>query len=128
MAKKALCGQLLDRLWRGQLDEALALREASRPQAKATDSLETLITSLSDRRAYLPNYKERRAQRHYLGSAHADKATDLLVARRQKHRGMQWREASSDGWAALRTLLLKGGWDLYWQTHQVLPPAVPKGA
>jgi hypothetical protein len=27
------------------------------PQAKDTDGLETLITYLSDRRAYLPNYK-----------------------------------------------------------------------
>lgn len=128
VAKKALCGQLLYRLWRGQLDDALALLEAYRPQAKDTDSLETLITYLNDRREYLPNYKERRAQRQYIGSTHAEKANDLLVARRQKHRGMHWREASSDSLAALRTLLLNGGWDLYWQTYQVLPLAVPKQA
>lgn len=127
-AKKALFSQLLYRLWRGQLDEALALLEAYRPQAKDTDSLETLMRYLSERREYLPNYKARRAQRQYIGSAHAEKANDLLVARRQKHRGMHWREASSDGLAALRTLLLNGGWDLYWQQHQVLPLAVPKEA
>jgi hypothetical protein len=56
-AKKALPGQLLYRLWRGQLDNALALLEAYRPQAKDTDPLETLIKYLSDRREYLPNYK-----------------------------------------------------------------------
>ena len=105
--------------------EVQALLEAYRPQAKDTDSLETLITYLSDRRAYLPNYKARRAQRQYIGSAHAEKANDLLVARRQKHQWMHWREASSDGLAALRTLLL-GGWDLYWKEQQVLPLAVPK--
>jgi hypothetical protein len=126
VAKKALLGQLLYCLWRGQLDEALALLEAYRPQAKDADSLETLIKYLSDRRAYLPNYKARRAQRHYIGSAHAEKANDLLVARRQKHQGMHWREASSDGLAALRTLLLNGGWDLYWKEQQVLPLAVLK--
>lgn len=93
MAKKALAFQLLYPLWRGQLDEALTLLEAYSPQAKDTDSLEKLITYLSDRRAYLPNYKQRRAQRQYIGSAHAEKANDLLVARRQKHQGMHWREA-----------------------------------
>ena len=93
MAKKAVLGQLLYHLWRGQLDEALVLLEAYRPQAKDADSLETLIKYLSDRRAYLPNYKARRARRQYIGSAHAEKANDLLVARRQKHQGMHWREA-----------------------------------
>jgi hypothetical protein len=97
VAKKALTFQLLYRLCQGQLDEALELLEAYRPQAKDTDSLETLITYLSDRRAYLPNYKARRAQRQYIGSAHTEKANDLLVARRQKHQGMHWREVSSDG-------------------------------
>ncbi len=126
VAKKALLGQLLYHLWRGQFDEALALLEAYRPQAKDTDSLEKLITYLSDRRAYLPNYKQRRVQRQYIGSAHVEKANDLLVARRQKHQGMHWREASSDGLVALRTLLLNGGWDLYWKEQRVLPLAVPK--
>ena len=126
MAKEALLGQLLYRLWRGQIDEALALLEAYRPQAKDTDSLERLLTYLSDRRAYLPNYKARRAQRQYIGSTHAEKANDLLVARRQKHQGMHWREASSDGLTALRTLLLNGGWDMYWKEQQVLPLAIQK--
>ena len=75
----------------------------------------------------MPNYKERRAQRQYIGSAHTEKANDLIVARRQKHQGMHWSEATSDALAALRTLLLNGGWDLYWQKRQVLPLAVPVG-
>ena len=31
-----------------------------------------------------------------------------------------------DGLAALRTLLLNGGWDLYWKEQRVLPLAVLK--
>jgi hypothetical protein len=65
VAKKALLGHPLSPLARPTLDEALALLGAYRPQAKDTDSLQTLITSLSDRRAYRPNCKARRAQRHY---------------------------------------------------------------
>jgi hypothetical protein len=34
---------------------------------------------------------------------------------------MQWSLATSDALAALRTLLLNGGWDRYWQQHDVLP-------
>jgi hypothetical protein len=127
VAKAKLLGALLLRLWRGQVDDAIALLEAYRPQAKDTESLDKLITYLSDRRDYLPNYKERRAQRQYIGSAHTEKANDLIVARRQKHQGIHWSEAASDALAALRTLLLNGGWDLYWQKRQVLPLVVPIG-
>jgi hypothetical protein len=38
---------------------------------------------------------------------------------------MHWSEQTSDALAALRTLMLNGGWDLYWQKHRVLPLAVP---
>ena len=50
-----------------------------------------------------------------------EQANDLLVARRQKNRGMQWSAATSDALAALRTLMLNGGWDRYWQQREVLP-------
>jgi hypothetical protein len=75
----------------------LALLEAYRPQVKDIDSLEGLLKYLSDRRAYLPNYKQRRAQRQYIGSTHAEKANDLLVARRQKHQGMHWPKPQAMG-------------------------------
>ncbi|HLB47052.1 MAG TPA: hypothetical protein VJL59_08490 [Anaerolineales bacterium] len=78
-------------------------------------------------RARLRNEKERRVQRKYMGRAHTEKSSDLIVARRQKHQGMHWSEDTSDARAALHTLLLNGGWDLYWQKHQVLPLAVPIG-
>ena len=34
---------------------------------------------------------------------------------------MQWSEATSDGLAALRTLMLNGGWERYWVEGEVLP-------
>ena len=49
------------------------------------------------------------------------KANDLIVARRQKGRGMHWSLETSDALAALRTLLLTRGWDDYWQQREVLP-------
>ena len=67
------------------------------------------------------NYRQRRIDRQERGSAHVEKANDLIVARRQKNRGMQWSAATSDALAALRTLMLNGGWDRYWQQREVLP-------
>jgi hypothetical protein len=123
-AKAELLALLLRHLWRGQVAEAIDILEEYRPQTKNPEKLEELITYLDNRRVYIPNYHDRRAQRHYIGSAHVEKGNDLIVARRQKHQGMHWSEATSDGLAALRTLLLNGGWDLYWQKHQVLPLAI----
>lgn len=124
-AKNELLGLLLHHLWRGQVQDAIDILEEYRPQAKNIEKLDELIHYLDNRRTYLPNYQARRIQRKYIGSAHTEKANDLIVARRQKHRGMHWSEQTSDALAALRTLLLNGGWDLYWQKHQVLPLAIP---
>jgi hypothetical protein len=123
-AKVELLRLLLKHLWRGQVQDAITILEAYRPQAKNIEKLDELINYLKNRQAYIPNYRERRAQRQYIGSAHAEKGNDLIVARRQKHQGMHWSEQTSDALAALRTLLLNGGWDLYWQKHQVLPLAI----
>jgi hypothetical protein len=124
-AKSELLNLLLRHLWRGQVQDAIDILEEYRPQAKNIEKLEELIKYLDNRRPYLPNYQERRIQRKYIGSAHTEKANDLIVARRQKHRGMHWSEQTSDALAALRTLMLNDAWDLYWQKHQVLPLTIP---
>ena len=50
-------------------------------------------------------------------------ANDLLVARRQKNRGTQRSQATSAGLAALRPLMLNGGWERHWVDGEVLPLA-----
>ena len=93
----------------------------NRDQAKHAEALEELIAYLRARADWIPNYRERRREQQYIGSGHVEKANDLLVARRQKNRGMQWSQATSEGLAALRTLMLNGGWDRYWVEREVLP-------
>jgi hypothetical protein len=124
-AKAVLMGHLIVCLWRGQVLDAVAHLEAHRAECRNEEKLEELINYLKAREPYIVNYKERRAKRQYLGSAHAEKANDLIVARRQKHQGMHWSEPTADSLAALKTLILNGGWDLYWQGRKVLPLAVP---
>ena len=123
VARAQFLRRLYRRLWCGDVAAAIAFLQAYRPQAKNEAILETLIAYLHAREAWIPNYRQRRINQHSVGSGHVEKANDLIVARRQKGRGMQWSLATSDGLAALRTLMLNGGWDRYWQQRQVLPRA-----
>jgi hypothetical protein len=120
-AKAELLRTLYRHLWQGETAAAIAALEAYRPQAKNTAKLDELITYLQDRQAYIPNYRQRRREQHYIGSGQGEKANDLIVAQRQKGRGMHWSLETSDALAALRTLLLNGGWDRYWRHRDVLP-------
>jgi hypothetical protein len=120
-AKAHLLRRLYRRLWRGDVPSALAVLEAERAATKNETKLDELIRYLQARAAWIPNYRQRRIEQKYIGSAHVEKANDLIVARRQKNRGMQWSEQTSDALAALRTLMLNGGWERYWQQREVLP-------
>jgi hypothetical protein len=121
VAKAQLLLRLYRRLWRGDVAAAIVLLEAYRPQARNVEVLETLIAYLQARQHWIPNYRQRRIDQQYIGSGHVEKANDLIVARRQKGRGMQWSLDTSNALAALRTLMLNGGWERYWQQRQVLP-------
>lgn len=113
--------RLLRYLWCGDVTAARRVLEEERLRAKDHAVVQTLGDYLEARQAYIPNYRARRRACQYIGSGHVEKANDVLVARRQKGRGMHWSRETSDALAALRTLLLNGGWDLYWQDREVLP-------
>jgi hypothetical protein len=108
-------------LWHGDVDGAIAASDEFRAEAKAPPDprrpapLDEWVTYLDARRPFIPCYRERRRQRHYIGSGQAEKANDLLVARRQKNQGMHWSEETSVALMRLRTLRLNGDWDRYWQ-------------
>ena len=113
--------KLLSIIWRGDVAGAITVLERERPQTKNEAKLDELISYLQARAVWIPNERQRRIERKYIGSAHVEKANDLIVARRQKNRGMQWSVETSDALAALRTLMLNGGWERYWQQREVLP-------
>jgi len=121
LAKERFLLQVQRRLWRGDVDGACAYVETYRPQARNTEKLEELLTYLRARREFLPDDRQRYITRQYIGSGHTEKLNDLLVARRQKGQGRHWSQETSAALAALRMLLLNGGWNRYWQQRQVLP-------
>jgi len=120
-ARAQLLVRLYRRLWRGDVAAAIGVLEVYRRQARNSEVLDTLIAYLQARQPWIPNYRQRRIAQQYIGSGHVEKANDLIVARRQKGRGMQWSLETSDALAALRTLMLNRGWDRYWQQREVLP-------
>ncbi len=121
LAKAQFLHRLYRRLWHGDVEGAITVLELQRSEAKNEAKLDELITYLRARAQWIPNYRQRRIERQYIGSSHVEKANDLIVARRQKNRGMQWSETTSGALAALRTLMLNGGWERYWQHREVLP-------
>jgi hypothetical protein len=88
-AKRWLLLRLYRRLWRGDVVAAIALLEAYRPQTRNTEALDTFIAYLQAREDWMVNYRQRRIDQQYIGSGQVEKANDLIVARRQKGRGMQ---------------------------------------
>jgi hypothetical protein len=119
-AKKALLGPLFRHLWKGDVSSAITLLEDYRPQARNAAELEELILSLKERERFIPNYGQCRRELQYIGSGQVEKANDLLVAQRQKGQAIHWSLETSDALTALKTLILNGGWELYWRNREVL--------
>jgi hypothetical protein len=112
--KQALRKAVVGALWAGDVAAALQGLDDYRGTATNQKALVELQEYLRARRAALPNYRERRAQRQYIGSGQAEKANDLLVARRQKNRGMHWNIVTSEALAWLKALQLNHDWETSW--------------
>jgi hypothetical protein len=124
-AKQAVQQGLLAALWDGKHDQALARLEEYRALAKHEKPVNELRSYLEARAAAMPHYRQRRMAQQYIGSGQAEKTNDLLVARRQKNRGMHWRPETSEALARLKVLQLNGEWDAYW--HDGLLPSLVAG-
>ena len=119
LGRRQLLAQLVRALWEGQVGTALELLAAYRPQAKAEKPLLELATYLERHREAIPCYRAERRERHYIGSAWVEKANDLLIARRQKRRGMHWQLLTSESLGRLKGLVLNHEWDAYWQRREL---------
>jgi len=112
-------------LWHGQSEEAWERTQALRPGAKAGlagwEALEKLGAYLQHNRPYMGNYWAEQNAGYMISSALAEKACDVLIAKRQKKKqGMRWSATGADALAALRTLFLNEEWEDYWQLQSAV--------
>ncbi len=97
---------LLRLLWLGCVERAIQLlRDLDADTVKDTSRLEQLIGYLQRQQPFIPCYAVRRELGLRNSSNRGEKANDLLVANRQKHKGMSWSAGGSVALAALTALV-----------------------
>lgn len=123
VAQAPLLRRVSRRLWQGKVESTLRLLDRCHAPTHDTETLDRFISYRLARQSWIPNCRQRRIDRQYIGSGHAEKANDLVVAKCQKRGGMQWSQRTSEALANRRTLFLNNRWDRYWAHGEVLPLA-----
>ena len=88
--RKELERAVLDHLWRGRVDEAIALLKDASAWVNHPAAVAALIGYLEKRRAFLPDYQERHRAGLWIASTRVEKLNDWAVSDRCKHHGMSW--------------------------------------
>jgi hypothetical protein len=101
--------ELVGLLWSGKVDESLTrLRSyAYRHEGKWQE----LQGYLEKNRTHIVDYQRRQAAGKLIGSGRMEKAGDMLLARRQKEKGMSWSPSGSNALAVLTAQYLNGATD-----------------
>jgi hypothetical protein len=118
--RQVLSQSLLDRLWEGKVDEAIALLREAAGWVRNSKALEDLIGYLEKRRAYIPDYGERQRAGLWIASTRVEKFNDWAVSARCKHQGMSWSSQGVVALAALEAARENGELDA-WRRGGVLP-------
>jgi hypothetical protein len=118
--REALSKSLLNGLWKGKVDEAIALLREASEWVRNPKALEDLIGYLEKRRAYIPDYGERQRAGLWIASTRVEKFNDWAVSSRCKHQGMSWSSTGVLALAALEAASENGELDA-WRRTGVLP-------
>jgi hypothetical protein len=121
--RQALGQAVRDRLWEGQVDEAIVLLREAMEWVRNPKALEDLIGYLEKRRAYLPDYGERHRAGLWIASTRVEKFNDWAVSARCKHQGMSWTPQGVLALAALEAAR-RNGELATWRRDRVLPDRV----
>jgi hypothetical protein len=107
-------------LWVGNVKEAIAyLNGFNESQIKSSHWLNELTSYLERKEAQIVCYALRREFGLRVSSNRAEKANDLLVARRQKHSGMSWSFEGSGSLASIAMVMLNNETDQWIRTHSL---------
>ena len=96
---------LIHLLWYGLVDQAITyLKSLPESEIKNEDERIHLVQYLANNRPMIPVYAVRRELGLRNSSNRGEKANDLLVAERQKHKGMSWSPSGSVALASVTAL------------------------
>ncbi len=118
--RRAFEKELLGQLWEGKVDAALELLRGALEWVRTPKGVEDLIGYLEKRRAYIPDYQERRRAGLWIASTRVEKFNAWAVSDRCKHRGMSWSPQWVLALAALEAARRNGELDR-WRRDRVLP-------
>ncbi len=108
-------------LWHGLTDRAIQfLRQLDPKTLKREDARDQLIASLERNKPYIPCYAVRKELGLRNSSNRGEKANDLVVSERQKHKGMSWSPEGSVALAAVTALVRNQEQDT-WFDQNIVP-------
>jgi Uncharacterised protein family (UPF0236) len=111
---------LLGQLWEGKVNAAIELLKGALEWVRNPRAVEELIAYLERRRAYIPDYRQRKRAGLWIASTRVEKSNDWEVSGRCKHRGMSWSPQGVLALAALEAARRNGELD-GWRRDRVLP-------
>ena len=103
--RNTVLGKLMPLLWHGLVDEAiLYLKGLPRELIRNQKEIQSLVDYFEKNKPMIPAYAIRGILGLRNSSNRVEKANDLLVAERQKHKGMAWSKSGSVALASLTAL------------------------
>lgn len=109
---------LFSALWRGKVEESLDYLK-TQVKTKNNKALQELNTYLTKHQSEIINYQSRQKAGKPVGSGRIEKGVDLVVANRQKKKGMSWSQQGSQALAILKVVELNGRWQETFGTQSV---------
>jgi hypothetical protein len=118
--RQAVEHELLGYLWRGELDQALAVLAGVREEVRNPKWIDDMVKYLEKRREYLPNYSARHAAGLWIASNRVEKWNDWAVSDRCQRRGMSWAETGVLSLAVFQAARYNGELET-WRAERQLP-------
>jgi hypothetical protein len=118
--RRAFEKELLGQLWKGEVEAAIQLLRGALEWVRNPTPVEELIGYLEKRRAYIPDYEQRRRAGLWIASTRVEKSNDWMVSARCKHQGMSWSAQGVLALAALEAARRNGELD-EWRRARALP-------
>ena len=118
--KNPVLMKLRSLLWHGLVDQAIKLLKSLPEESiKNKKELTHLINYLEKNRPMIPVYAIRKGLGLRNSSNRVEKANDLVVAKRQKHKGISWNKIGSMGLATITSLKINNEYQKWLQDGDI---------